>query len=170
MALLLTITLLIWFLFVPKVASEQANAETPLETESSTTTARQTTTKTVTGNNNTSDKARELPKVLLDISWCESRDDQNKVGYNYRYRTVTLSDGSTTTEKYLWSKDIGRFQINDYYHAEAAKALGMDIYTVEGNTQYALVLYNSNGTKDWNPSKPCWSNIETYRAKEQSYY
>lgn len=112
----------------------------------------------------------KMPQVLLDISWCESRNDQSKVGYNYHYETVTLADGSTTTQKVLWSKDIGRWQINDYYHAEEAKRLGFDIYTEEGNALYALRLYNTNGTRDWNPSKPCWSDIEAWRAKEKSYY
>lgn len=112
----------------------------------------------------------DVPQVLLDIAWCESRDDQSRVGLNYRTRTITLEDGSTTTEKYVWSRDIGRFQINDYYHAETAKSLGFDIYTVEGNTQYALLLYNTNSTRDWNASKPCWSDIEAWKAKEQSYY
>ncbi len=167
--LLLTIALIVSFLFTPQVASKEIGTETSLET----TTATESTSTPEKASKSPSVPAKataEMPQVLLDISWCESRDDQNKVGYNYRYRTITLEDGSTTTEKYLWSRDIGRFQINDYYHAETAKSLGMDIYTEEGNALYALVLYNNNGTRDWNPSKPCWSDIEAWRAKEKSYY
>jgi len=167
--LLLTIAIIVSFLFTPQVASKGIGTETPLET----TTATESTSTPVKASKSPSVPVKvttEMPQVLLDISWCESRDDQSKVGYNYRYREISLADGSTTTEKYLWSKDIGRYQINDYYHAETAKSLGFDIYTEEGNALYALVLYNSNGTRDWNPSKPCWSDIDAWRAKEKSYY
>jgi len=163
--LLLTIAIIV-SLFVPEHAQSQKETEAPLATStlatnSTSTPVRVSTPKSVD---------QELPQVLLDISWCESRDNQSKVGLNYRTRVVTLSDGSTTTEKYVWSRDIGRFQINEYYHAEEAKRLGFDIYTEEGNAAYALRLYNLNGTRDWNPSKPCWSDITAWRAKEKSYY
>jgi len=166
LGLILTIAIIIFFLVKPTVVSYEA---LHIETAFASTTA-SISTSTPEKVNKSHDADAPLPKVLLDIAWCESRDDQSKVGYNYRYRTITLEDGSTTTEKYLWSKDIGRFQINDYYHAEAARALGFDIYTEEGNALYALVLYNSNGTRDWNPSKSCWSDIEAWRARHQSYY
>lgn len=112
----------------------------------------------------------QMPKVLLDISWCESRDNQNKVGNNYRYRIEKDADGNSIKVKYLWSKDIGRWQINEYYHLEEAKALGIDIYTEKGNAEFALLLYNKNSTNDWSASKSCWSNIEAWKAREQSYY
>lgn len=118
----------------------------------------------------TNSELPEMPQVLLDISWCESRDDQSKIGNNYHKTVITNQDGSTTIKKELWSRDIGRWQINEYYHAEEAKRLGYDIYTERGNALYAIVLYNTNGTRDWNASKPCWSNIKAWKAKEQSYY
>lgn len=155
---LLTLTTFVFLFLTPtKVSYDKTNTAfaSTLTTNSISTTAK---------------ALSEMPQVLLDISWCESRDDQNKVGYNYRNKTVTLVDGSTTTQKYLWSKDIGRWQINEYYHKEKAASLGFDIYTESGNALYAIVLYTSNGTRDWNASKPCWSNIEAWKAKEQSYY
>lgn len=169
-ALLLTTIALIFLLANPTTVSyEGLQTETALA--STTATNSTTTPKNVSKSPSANTGSiPEMPQVLLDISWCESRNDQSKVGYNYRYREITLEDGSTTTEKYLWSRDIGRWQVNDYYHEEAARALGFDIYTEEGNALYALVLYNSNGTRDWNPSKPCWSDIEAWRAKEKSYY
>ena len=111
-----------------------------------------------------------VPKILSDIGWCESKNDQTKVGYNYRLKTVTDANGAMSTVKVLWSRDIGKYQINDYYHSARSKALGFDIYTEAGNTAYALLLYNENGTRDWNPSKPCWSDIEAWKAKHQSFY
>lgn len=111
-----------------------------------------------------------VPQVLLDISWCESRDDQAKRGYNYRYRNVTHEDGTVTKERYLWSTDIGRWQINDYYHLERAKKLGLDLYTEKDNLAYAILLYNENGTQDWNPSRECWRDIDAWKAKQKSFY
>jgi hypothetical protein len=166
LALLLTIAIIIFLSAIPRAVSfEVPHTETALA--STITTDSTSTPEKVTKSPNAE---TTLPKVLLDIAWCESRNNQSAIGYNYRTRTITLEDGSTTTEKYVWSKDIGTFQINDFYHLETARKMGFDIYTVEGNTQYALFLYNSNGTRDWNPSKPCWSDIEAWRAKEKSYY
>lgn len=108
----------------------------------------------------------EIPKILLDVAWCESNQNQEKKGYNYRYKIV---DGQKV--KYLWSTDIGYWQINDYYHEENAKKLGMDIYTYKGNRDYALLLYNKNGLKDWGASSACWSDIEAWKLKyKQPYY
>lgn len=115
-------------------------------------------------------KIAPVPKILSDIGWCESKNDQTRVGYNYRYKTVTDAQGVTSTVKVLWSKDIGKYQINDYCHEARATSLGLDIHTEAGNTAYALLLYNKNGTRDWNPSKACWQDVEAWKAKHQSYY
>lgn len=107
----------------------------------------------------------EIPQILLDIAWCESKMSQDKKGYNYRYKIV---DGEKV--KYLWSTDIGYWQINDYYHEERAYSLGFNIYTYEGNRDYALLLYNENGVKDWKASSACWSDIEAWKAKHKTPY
>ncbi|HET8581304.1 MAG TPA: peptidoglycan-binding domain-containing protein [Candidatus Paceibacterota bacterium] len=52
---------------------------------------------------------------------------------------------------------IGIFQISEAVHAEAAKALGMDIDTVAGNIAYAKHLYEEKGTAPWLASAGCWS-------------
>lgn len=160
----LTLTILIitiLFFSKPNVVTYEA---LKIETALASSTISATSTDTIKDNEPT------LPKVLLDIAWCESRDNQSAIGYNYHTEIIVLEDGSTTTQKVVWSKDIGRFQINDYYHAETARKMGFDIYTVEGNTQYALVLYNNSGTKDWIASQPCWRDIEAWRAKQKSFY
>lgn len=87
----------------------------------------------------------ELPPIFKKISWCESKNRQ----FN--------SDG-TVHRGVQNPQDVGKYQINEHYHLEASKALGIDIYTLEGNTRYAFMLYTSNGTRDWNWSKGCWDD------------
>ena len=78
----------------------------------------------------------EIPDILKKIAFCESGNKQ----FN--------SDGSVLRGKQN-SKDVGKYQINEFYHLANAQKMGIDIYTEEGNTEYALYLYNKNGTKDW---------------------
>lgn len=85
-------------------------------------------------------------KVLDAISLCESRNRQfNKDG--------TVLRGNINP------KDVGKYQINEYWHLEASKKMNIDIYTLEGNTEYAHYLYEKQGTKPWNSSKHCWSKL-----------
>lgn len=90
------------------------------------------------------DLEKALPAVLLKIAECESHNKQ----FN--------PDGSVIRGKQN-PKDVGRFQINEYWNGTTAKKLGYDIYTWEGNTKMALYLYDKRGTKDWLWSKWCWS-------------
>lgn len=60
--------------------------------------------------------------------------------------------------------DIGLFQINEVYHAAEAKHRGLDIFTLAGNIAYARVLYDRNGTHDWNWSR--LAGIPSNRAKK----
>lgn len=84
----------------------------------------------------------EIPWQLDAIGRCESGNRQfTSTGEVLRGRVN--------------SKDIGKYQINEYYHLETAKKLGLDIYTEEGNTEYALYLYEHQGTAPWIHSKPC---------------
>ena len=54
------------------------------------------------------------------------------------------------------NKDKGVFQINEKYHLERSKSLGLDIHTTQGNIDYAIWLMEREGDKHWNASKPCW--------------
>ena len=90
-------------------------------------------------------KVDVLPPILLKIAECESGGRQ----FN--------PDGTVLRGRYN-PKDVGRFQINEKFHLAESKKLGMDIYTWEGNTKYALYLYAKNGTRDWNASSSCWGN------------
>ncbi len=84
--------------------------------------------------------------VMADIARCESKFTE----YN--------SDGSVLHGG-LGGTMIGVFQISESVHADFAKSLGMDIYTVPGNLAYALYLYNKEGTQPWISSFPCWAPV-----------
>lgn len=84
----------------------------------------------------------DLPRVLLDISWCESRDRQ----FN--------ADG-TVHRGEINPQDVGRWQINEHYWLEKSRELGFDIYTEEGNRAMALWIYNNQGVKPWSWSAGC---------------
>lgn len=75
---------------------------------------------------------------------CESSSDHSRKGFNY-------NDGK------LWSTDVGYWQLNDYYHQEAAKKLGFDIYDWKGNLEYGFLLMKNEGLKPWEASRHCWS-------------
>lgn len=81
--------------------------------------------------------------VMIDIASCESHFTQyDKDGSVYR-GTVNHSD-------------IGIMQVNEYYHADTAAKLGLDLYTMQGNVAYARYLFEKEGTQPWVSSKPCW--------------
>ena len=84
--------------------------------------------------------------VLADIAWCESRNRQ----WN--------ADGTTFRGEVNHS-DIGIMQINVAYHADEAKALGIDLYGLSGNLAFAKYLYKAEGTQPWSSSEPCWDKL-----------
>ena len=51
---------------------------------------------------------------------------------------------------------VGVFQINENYHAAAARKMGFDIYTSQGNWDYARWLLDHYGTGPWLSSRQCW--------------
>jgi len=97
-----------------------------------------------------------VPEILKKISWCESRDRQFKADGSIHRGAVN-------------PQDVGKYQINEYYHLEASRKLGMDIYTEKGNTDYALYLFKHQGTRPWNWSKFCWGGVETLSELKLKY-
>ena len=87
----------------------------------------------------------QIPPILEKIALCESGNRQ----FN--------SSGTVLRGNYN-KHDLGRFQINELYHASSAQKLGLDLYTDEGNTAFALYLYQTQGTTPWNLSKKCWDS------------
>lgn len=62
------------------------------------------------------------------------------------------------------NKDVGVMQVNEYYHLDEAKALGFDLYTLQGNLDYARYLYNREGTDPWSSSEYCWSKSSAAKS------
>lgn len=82
--------------------------------------------------------------ILVDIARCESSFRQFD------------SEGHVIRGK-VNSGDVGVMQINEKYHAEDAVKLGLNIYTIEGNTAFAKHLYHKYGAQPWSASSKCWS-------------
>ncbi len=83
--------------------------------------------------------------ILADIAWCESRMRHlDKEGNLFRGKVNP--------------SDIGVMQINTYYHEATSTKMDIDLESLSGNLKYAQYLYEKEGTKPWNSSKPCWGN------------
>jgi len=83
------------------------------------------------------------PTLASNIAYCESTDRQFD------------SSGEPLRGKRN-PGDVGLFQINEKYHLKTSQSLGHDIYTTEGNIDYAMWLLKNEGSQHWNSSKPCW--------------
>lgn len=53
--------------------------------------------------------------------------------------------------------DIGICQINEYINNDEARRLGYDIYTEQGNKDFAVYLFNNRGVQPWESSR-CGAN------------
>lgn len=81
--------------------------------------------------------------IMVEIARCESEFRQ------YDASGIALSGGTG-------GNMIGVFQINAPVHSDFARDIGMDVYTLDGNVNYARYLYDSEGTRPWNSSGTCW--------------
>lgn len=81
--------------------------------------------------------------ILKRIASCESENRQ----FN--------ADGSVLRGR-VNPQDVGVMQVNEKYHLRASENLGFDIYTLEGNIDYAKHLYANQGVKPWVHSSSCW--------------
>lgn len=102
-------------------------------------------------------KAKEKVKLLPElypICACESSKSGKKTGTPRQFN----SDGTVKRGK-INPNDIGMCQINTEPrngHLVQAKKLGFDVFTEEGNINYANWLYKKKGSQPWNWSKDCW--------------
>lgn len=96
--------------------------------------------------------------VISKIMWSESRYDIKAKGENWRTKIVADINGATSTVHYIKSMDYGLFQINDQ-HIPEAKSLGIDVFTLNGNADFAIVLMKRNGLVDWGYSKSVWDSV-----------
>ena len=81
---------------------------------------------------------------MQDIAYCESRNRQ----FN--------PDGTVFRGK-VNHDDVGVMQVNTNYHLDKATDLGLDLFTTEGNMEYARHLFEKEGTTPWLSSSKCWS-------------
>lgn len=90
--------------------------------------------------------------IMVEVARCESRFTQfDKDGSIHR---GVINDA-----------DVGVMQINEFYHLEKSKQLGMDIHTLEGNLDYAKYLYEKQGTAPWKASSKCWGKYTEVAKK-----
>ena len=81
--------------------------------------------------------------ILAEIAKCESKFTQfDKNGKVIRGKANR--------------SDVGVMQINEFYHLDQAKKLAIDIYSVDGNLEYAKAIYDKHGTTPWSSSQKCW--------------
>lgn len=83
--------------------------------------------------------------ILAEIARCESQ-------FRHTGKTGNIIRGKVNPA------DVGLMQINEKYHAEQAKKLGYDIYSLEGNMAYAKWLYDKEHVKPWKSSSKCWQS------------
>lgn len=81
--------------------------------------------------------------VLIDIARCESRFRQWDASGNPLRGTIN-------------PKDVGVFQINEFYHLKKSLRMKTNIYSLEGNIAYAKMLYDKEGSTPWGWSGHCW--------------
>ena len=91
--------------------------------------------------------------VLSEIAKCESQFRQ-------------FGESGKVIRGKINRKDVGIMQINEGYHYSRAKTLGYDLYDMEGNLEYAKVLYAKYGTDPWSASKNCWSKAPRQLAEK----
>lgn len=82
--------------------------------------------------------------VMIAIAQCESAFRQ----YNSNGSVLRGGNGSV----------VGVYQISEL-HLSKARALGMDIYSVDGNLAFARWLYQKDGIDPWMSSFPCWNAV-----------
>jgi hypothetical protein len=82
--------------------------------------------------------------VMVNIAQCESAFRQ------FTNSGTVLRGGNGSV--------LGIFQIAELY-ATRAQAMGMNIYSVEGNIAFARYLYEKDGTDPWMSSFPCWNAL-----------
>jgi len=81
--------------------------------------------------------------VMAEVAKCESRFRHFK------------KDGDIIRGE-INRADVGVMQINERYHGKTAAWLGINLYTLEGNVQYATYLFEKEGTSPWLASSKCW--------------
>lgn len=129
--------------------TESTNVDTKTQSEITATIETQAEAPTKNSKQTTEQIVRDYfsdAPIMIDVARCESQFRQNN------------PDGSTLRGR-VNSQDVGVMQINEKYHAATALKLGIDLYTIEGNMDYARYLYETQGTAPWVHSSKCWNKV-----------
>jgi hypothetical protein len=94
-------------------------------------------------------RKEELLPALKRICACESTGDPEAEPRQYDQNGKVLRG-------FVNSSDIGACQINLEAHKDEIARLGIDVFTLEGNVQFANFLYERDGTAPWKYSASCW--------------
>jgi hypothetical protein len=84
------------------------------------------------------DKEIQKQKILKAIIDCESSN---------RHVIGTLAKVGV---------DIGKCQINTYWHSERAEQMGLNLFDPDDNMEYCLYLFEEEGVRPWKSSQVCW--------------
>lgn len=93
-----------------------------------------------------------LNPALVPICTCESGQSTGKP-QQFNVKTGGVLHGKQNPN------DIGMCQINiqpQNGHLVASTKMGLDVFTEDGNIEYANYLYSKSGSTPWNWSKHCW--------------
>ena len=85
---------------------------------------------------------------MLKVAFAESGWDSNGDGI------IELHPDAYNTHN--GSNDCGVFQISQKYHGKEMRNLGLDCFDVDDNLEFARILYDRNGLKDWVHSSSNW--------------
>ncbi len=144
---MLELTTGVMFLVSSLYGSGQSDNHTLINAEKESTKATTTEVRSFTDSKELESYLREeyanMP-IMIEIARCEST-------MKHFGKDGKVIRGRVTPD------DIGVMQINQYYHGDSAKRMGIDIYTVEGNVEFAKYLYGKYGSSPWSASASCWS-------------
>ena len=97
--------------------------------------------------------------LVREIGKCESELYPEAVHENKRQRMVGYDENKEPIyESYVWSRDFGFLQVNDFYHEADMYAIGLDIHNWKESLEYGVLLLSRDGTRHWEASQFCWGN------------
>ncbi len=97
--------------------------------------------------NRLSKKYNVSSSTVRAVAKCESQLYGSAINYN------RLPDGT------VWSTDKGYLQINDYYHKDTMKRLGLDWNDEWDSLEYGIMMMSEQGLSPWKASAQCWRSL-----------
>lgn len=91
----------------------------------------------------------DFPSMLQRICNAEVTGNPNTMSHQFN------KDGSVVRGR-VNASDVGYCQVNEAINNDLARKMGYDIFTEQGNKDFAVYLFNTRGTEPWNSSKSMW--------------